>query len=189
MPVTPLADYGDNLERLVDRLHQSTHRVLWLTTMPLNPRQRSGAISAADVAPYNAVASQRMAQLGVEVVNLHAQVTDALKDAKNERERNHQHHFLFKKDLSKPLVDAALAVPAESVHRAGPRAHCERCNTLWGAEDLRTCWLHGDAGVTKDPRCDHCRYHGAYKFMFRAELSAELRRALRKGDRPARRKQ
>ena len=189
VPVTPLAKYGDNLERLVDRLHQSTHRILWLTTMPLNPRQRSGAISAADVAPYNAVASQRMAALGVEVVDLHAQVTDALQDAKHERERNHQHHLLFKKDLSKPLVDAVLAVPTESIHDAARGAHCERCKTTWGAADLRTCWLHKDAGVTMDPRCDHCRYHGAYKFLFRAGLSAELRQALQQGDRPARRSQ
>ena len=41
--------------------------------------------------------------------------------------------------------------------------------------------------MTMDPRCDHCRYHGAYKFLFRSGLTAELRQALRQGDRPARR--
>ncbi|MFN3240154.1 MAG: SGNH/GDSL hydrolase family protein [Planctomycetota bacterium] len=186
VPVTGLEQYGDNLERLAERLHASTHRVLWLSTMPLNPRQKSSAIDPRDVARYNEVAKRRMRKAGVEVVDLHAQIVDALRDAKNERARNHQHNQLFKKDLSKPLVDAIRALQTDSQHDAGKQAHCKRCNTVWGAMDLRTCWLHRRAGVGMDPRCDHCRYHGAYKFLFAKGITEEQQAILRRGDRPAR---
>lgn len=186
VPVTRLGQYGDNLERLAEQFHASSHRVLWLSTMPLNPRQRSTAIDAADIDRYNDVASRRMQKAGVEIVDLHGQILEALKDAKNDRARNHQHHQLFKKDLSKPLVDAIQSQPTDSQHDAGKQAHCKRCNTVWGAKDLRTCWLHTRAGVTMDPRCDRCRYHGAYKFLFAQGVTKERQALLRRGDRPAR---
>lgn len=189
VPVSTPERYEQNLARLFDQMHDAAPRVLWLSTMPLNPRQRSGAIDAADVERYNRAAARAAAARGVEVVDLHAQVEGALADAKSERARNHQHHLLFKTDLSKPLVEAILAVPTESTHGVAAGAHCLRCQTIWGAKDLRACWRHNDAGVTMDPRCPRCRYHGAYKFLFRAGVSEEQKLVLRRGDRPARRPQ
>jgi len=188
VPVTPLPDYGAQLDRLVPRLYAATHRVVWLTTLPLNPRQRSTAIDAADIARYRDVAVRRMREHGVEVVDLHAQIEAALRDAKNERDRNHQHHLLFKKDLSQPLVAAILAMPSDSVHDVDRGAHCKRCKTVWGAKELRTCFLHTRAGVTMDPRCDRCRYHGAYKFQFAADVTEQQQAILRRGERPATRR-
>lgn len=184
--VTPLKRYAANLSELVEALHGRAARVLWLTTMPLQPRQRSTAVLAADIPRYNAAAGVCMKDAGVEVVDLHGQITEALRGAENERARNHQHHLLFKKDLSAPLVEAIRSTPTSTTKEAGERAHCSRCSRIWGAGDLRTCRLHYAAGVTMDPRCRWCRHHGAYKFQFVSDLSKAQRRALRAGDEPAR---
>ena len=100
--------------------------------------------------------------------------------------RNQQHGQLYKQDLSAPLTAALLKAPQPTDHEAGAGAHCERCHTRWGMRALRTCRLHGAAGVSMDPRCPHCRYHGAYKFMFADGLSDAQQRALRSGEAPAR---
>ena len=102
--VTSLESYGENLAKLVARLRRSSGRLLWLTTRPLNPRQRSGAIVAADIARYNEVASSQMTRLGAEVVDVHAQIEAELSKAEDRRARERLHGQLFKKDLSGPLV-------------------------------------------------------------------------------------
>ena len=43
--ITRVEDYSKNLANLVARLRKSSSRVLWLTTMPLQPRQRTSANS------------------------------------------------------------------------------------------------------------------------------------------------
>ncbi len=183
---TPLAEFSPNLDRLVSALHAASDRVVWLTTLPSPPQRRSTALREQDLDRYRTAASERMQQLQVEVVDLHAQIQAALAGAKNERQRNQQHGQLYKKDLSAPLTAALRATPAETTHDAGEDAHCSRCRTRWGARDLRTCRLHDAAGVFMDPRCAHCRYHGAYKFLFAEGLSEAQRRALRSGEQPAR---
>ena len=184
--VTQLKDYQANLKRLSEKMHASSAQVLWLTTMPLQPRQRSTAIQPDDIARYNAAAAACMKACGVETVDLHEQVTEALRGAKNERDRNHQHHLLFKTDLSAPLVEAVTKTPSNTTHQDREQAHCSRCEASWGARDLRTCRLHHAAGVSMDPRCDVCRHHGAYKFLFYQHVTEARRRALRAGDEPAR---
>lgn len=185
VPVTSLDDYDSNLMKLIPKLREASSRILWLTTMPLNPRQNSGAINAEDIGRYNVAAGRCMKALVVEVVDLHMQIEDRLATAKNPRARNRKHNDVFKKDLSAPLVQAILAIPPETVHDAGKQAHCARCKTLWGAKDLRACRLHRAAGVGMDPRCKHCRYHGAYKFLFASYLSDEEKKILRQGKEPA----
>jgi len=106
--VTPPDVYGQNLDKLVARLRQSTGRLLWLTTMPLSPRQRSGAVVAADIARYNEVASAQMKRSRVEVVDVHAQIVAELDKAENRRARERMHGQLFKQDLSGPLVARIL---------------------------------------------------------------------------------
>jgi len=185
VPVTSLEDHGKNLTAIVNKLRKSSNRLIWLTTMPLHPRQNSGAIAAADIARYNKVATQRMQALGVDTLDLHTHIEEALAAAKNQRARNHQHNQLFKQDLSAPVVKAILAIPTETTHRAGKHAHCDRCKTVWGAKDLRSCKLHRLAGVAMDPRCRYCRYHGAYKFIFAKGVAAEEQERLRRGKEPA----
>ena len=186
VPVTPLAEFGPNLDRLVSALHAASDRVVWLTTLPSPPQRRSTALRERDLDRYRAAASERMQQLQVEVVDLHAQIQAALAGAKDERQRNQQHGQLYKKDLSAPLTAALLEAPEPTDHEAGAGAHCERCHTRWGLRALRTCRLHWAAGVGMDPRCLHCRYHGAYKFLFADGLSKAQQRALRSGEEPAR---
>ena len=186
VPVTTLADFGLNLDRLVARMHEAADRVLWLTPPPLHPHRRSSALREADLERYRTLSTERMQRLAVEVVDLYGAIRDALSDAENERQRNHLHGQLYKQDLSAPLTAALRATPASTVHRAGDEAHCERCRTRWGLRELRTCRLHDAAGVWMDPRCPHCRYHGAYKFIFAADVSEARQRALRAGEAPAR---
>lgn len=102
--VTHVDDYSKNLGKLVARLRKSSSRVLWLTTMPLHPRQRTSAIVASDIPIFNAAASVIMSKMNVEVVDVHAQIKLALSVAKNQRARERLHHDLFKKDLSAQLV-------------------------------------------------------------------------------------
>lgn len=102
--VTHVDDYSKNLGKLVTRLRKSSSRVLWLTTMPLHPRQRTSAIVASDIPVFNGAASVIMNNLNVEVVDVHAQIRLALSVAKNQRARERLHHDLFKKDLSAQLV-------------------------------------------------------------------------------------
>ncbi len=186
VPVTPLAEFGPNLDRLVSALHAASDRVVWLATLPSPPQRRSTALRELDLDRYRAAASERMQQLHVEVVDLHAQIQAALAGAKNERQRNQQHGQLYKQDLSAPLTAALLEAPEPTEHKAEAGAHCERCHTRWGLRALRTCRLHWAAGVGMDPRCLHCRYHGAYKFLFANGLSEAQQRALRSGEEPAR---
>ena len=186
VPVTPLAAFAHNLDRLVSALHAASDRMIWLTTLPSPPQRRSTALREQDLDRYRAAATERMQQLHVEVLDLHAQITAALAGAKNERQRNQQHGQLYKQDLSAPLTAALLEAPQPTDHEAEAGAHCERCHTRWGMRALRTCRLHGAAGVSMDPRCLHCRYHGAYKFMFADGLSDAQQRALRSGEEPAR---
>lgn len=105
VPVTGPAEYRENLRKLAGVFRKSSARVVWLTTMPLHPRQRSGALVASDIERYNAVATPLWRELGVEVVDLHAQITQLLAKAKNPRARERQHNQLFKSDLSAPLVE------------------------------------------------------------------------------------
>ena len=102
--ITRVEDYSKNLANLVARLRKSSSRVLWLTTMPLQPRQRTSAIVTSDIPIFNAAASVIMTKMNVEVVDVHAQITLALSVAKNQRARDRLHHDLFKKDLSAQLV-------------------------------------------------------------------------------------
>ena len=63
-------------------------------------------------------------------------------------------------------------------------ACCARCNTIWGTVDTEACSRHRSAGIVMDPRCEHCRYHGAYKFIFEPDVPKERRDALRRSTSP-----
>ena len=95
---------------------------------------------------------------------------------------------LRRKAPNTPLAKAILRLRSQSVHKVEHGAHCDRCRTIWGAKDLRTCRLHLRAGVVMDPRCRHCRYHGAYKFIFAQGVTKEQEKALRRGKQPATRR-
>lgn len=112
VPVTTPKDYAKNLVKMVTHLRKSSTRLIWLTTMPLHPRQNSSAIEPTAIVRYNKVANDQMQALGVETLDLHSQIEKALAPAKNQRGRNHQHNQLFKKDLSGPVVKAIQAPPA-----------------------------------------------------------------------------
>jgi hypothetical protein len=45
-------------------------------------------------------------------------------------------------------------------------AHCDRCSTIWGEEDLIRCKVHQKEGILMDPYCKFCSYHGAYKYIY-----------------------
>lgn len=76
-----------------------------------------------------------------------------------------------------PRAGSALQPPTlriPTVHYARPAgslekhrgAHCSRCNTRWGTEDLAAHQRHVDEEqLMMSTSCKLCRYHGAYKNM------------------------
>ncbi|MGC6487091.1 MAG: hypothetical protein ACON4Z_05570, partial [Planctomycetota bacterium] len=65
VPVTPLAAFEQNLDRLVSALHAASDRVIWLTTLPSPPQRRSTALRERDLDRYRTAAAARMQQLHV----------------------------------------------------------------------------------------------------------------------------
>lgn len=112
VPVTVPKVYTANLERLVAHFKKASGKVIWIPTLPLHPRQRSGAIDAAAIATYNAMALATMRESSVAVLDLHDQIVSKLSKAKNHRAKERLHHQLFKGDLSAPLV-AIIAAAAK----------------------------------------------------------------------------
>lgn len=104
VPVTPLAQYGPRLERLVTRLRATGARVVWLTTLPLNGTNRRHAVREADLQRYRARALERMGAKGVPVVDTHQAIVDVLEAEPNLRARPRLHNDTLKSDLSGPLV-------------------------------------------------------------------------------------
>ena len=112
VPATTPEAYAKNLERLTAHFNKTSGKVVWISTLPLHPRQRSGAIDANSIAKYNALALATMRRHSVPVLDLHAQIESLLAKAKNDRAKERLHHQLFKGDLSAPLV-ARIAEPAK----------------------------------------------------------------------------
>ena len=105
--VTPLKAYEANLRTLVRRFRATGAKLLWTSTMPLNPSSRSSVLDDASVAEYNAVAAKVMKERGVAVVDIHAQITKLLGKG-NKRGRDRLHNQILKGDLSGPLVGRIL---------------------------------------------------------------------------------
>ncbi|MGK0153151.1 MAG: hypothetical protein ACI9SE_000095 [Neolewinella sp.] len=112
VPVTVPKVYAKNLERLVARFKKASGKVIWIPTLPLHPRQRSGAIDAVAIATYNTIALATMREASVPVLDLHDQIVSLLAKAENHRAKERLHHKLFKSDLSAPLV-ARIAAAAK----------------------------------------------------------------------------
>lgn len=104
VPVTPLDEYGERLDELVEALRARGARLVWTTTLPLSGRNRSHAVRAEDVERYRAVALARMAAHGVAVIDTHQAIVDVLATEPNPRAVDRLHNDTLKSDLSGPLV-------------------------------------------------------------------------------------
>lgn len=105
VPVTPLEQYGPQLERLVTRLRATGAQVVWLTTLPLNGTNRRHAVREEDLQRYRAEALERMATQEVPVVDTCQAIVDVLEAEPNLRARPRLHNDTLKSDLSGPLVE------------------------------------------------------------------------------------
>lgn len=117
VPVATPEQHTKNLRRLIAACQSAGAQVVWITSLPLPPNTRQGALDPAAVAVYNAAASRVMAERQVPVVDLHAQVTERLQEGKpNPRQAGRRYSQLLKGDLCGPLVArlrALLGLPSD----------------------------------------------------------------------------
>jgi lysophospholipase L1-like esterase len=81
-PQVPLDQYEANLKKIIERLQKETKaKLIFATTTPINDerhakRKSEFSRAEADVRRYNEVATKVMNELGVEIDDLHAYVTE-----------------------------------------------------------------------------------------------------------------
>jgi len=79
---TPLADYSQRLEKLVERLQQTGATLVWATTTPI-PDVADKKYSAASIVDRNAVAAEIMRKRQVLTDDLFTAITPRLADLQN----------------------------------------------------------------------------------------------------------
>lgn len=108
VPVTTLEDHAAHVHALVAALRASGAKLLWTTTMPISPRNRSGALESAAIERYNAAALEVLNSQDVPVLDTHGQIAGELAKADNRRAMERLHNGLLKQDLSEPLAARIL---------------------------------------------------------------------------------
>ncbi|QDU96015.1 SGNH/GDSL hydrolase family protein [Lignipirellula cremea] len=79
---TPLADYTQRLEALVQRMQKSSDRLVWATTTPI-PDDAAKKQTAESIVARNAAAAEVMAKNGVAIDDLFVDVTPQLETLQN----------------------------------------------------------------------------------------------------------
>lgn len=100
---TPLADYEKNLRKLIARLKATGATLVWASTTPV-PEGEPGRIKGDEVR-YNAAAAKIMAENGISIDDLHAEVI-----RKGRPKTNNVHDT---GDLSGKVAESILAALAE----------------------------------------------------------------------------
>jgi alpha-L-fucosidase len=108
---TSLADYEKNLRTLVARLNKTGATLVWASTTPV-PEGEPGRITGNEVR-YNAVAAKIMAENGIAIDDLHAEV---IRLGRPKRPNVHDTG-----DLSRKVTDSILAALAGRGATATPR--------------------------------------------------------------------
>jgi hypothetical protein len=107
---TPLPDYEKNLRALVARLKKTGATLIWASTTPV-PEGEPGRIKGDEV-KYNAVAAKIMAENGIAIDDLHAEV---LRQGRPKINNVHDTG-----DLSRKVADSVLAALAGRPTAATP---------------------------------------------------------------------
>lgn len=79
---TPLADYTDRLERLIERMKKTGAKLIWASTTPI-PDAPAGKQTAASIVERNRAAAELMARHGIAVDELFTAVTPHLAEMQN----------------------------------------------------------------------------------------------------------
>jgi len=79
---TPLADYTQRLERLIERMQKTGAKLLWASTTPI-PDDLARNQAAGSIAERNRAAAELMARHGIAVDDLFTAVTPHLAEMQN----------------------------------------------------------------------------------------------------------
>jgi hypothetical protein len=99
---TTLADYGKNLELLVQRLEKTGAKLIWVNTT-IVPEGEAGRI-AGDEKKYNEVAAEVMKKHSIPITDLHT-VSASIEPALFEGPGNVHFKLAGNKKLAKPVAD------------------------------------------------------------------------------------
>ncbi|MCY2990251.1 MAG: SGNH/GDSL hydrolase family protein [Planctomycetota bacterium] len=82
---TPIADYTERLERLIERMQQTGAKLIWASTTPIpdDPAQKQTAVSIVE---HNRAAAELMARHGIAIDDLFTAITPHLAEMQNPKD-------------------------------------------------------------------------------------------------------
>lgn len=83
---TPIADYENRLETIVERLKKTGAKLIWASSTPIPPDTNDGPSAAAAMVERNAIAARLMSKHGVAIDDLFTQITPHLAEVQNPKD-------------------------------------------------------------------------------------------------------